>query len=548
MSKKSLDVIRRGWLGWGKTGAKTHYRPNYLLSGYTIPALDVEQSGEMFRFGAQNGMVGFDFDSLSGYWATKGPTLYMHMRLSNDPDLTIKEILDEYYSAFGPASEHIRKYFDYWIAYTKKISGGGVGYGNANEAAEKYSIEQFTAPGKILDEALKAAAKSKDKNHLERVKFIRLGWQHAKMCVEFSHLYKNNKFTEARKKLNEIIAFRRKYEDTFFCDLAAAYSAEVRGYKGLKDFMTGKFRNFHAPKFQWKNFKRSECHEIKGFKPSTWSLALPEKVNSGHIVFKYDAGMDNSFVEAELNILARNLNVTNALAISFDNKNWQNIGENIAKKRFDLTKLVKDRQLFYLKFSSARKPGKDKTEMTLISFRLDFTRKNPDAVPVRKKPVLGTGWLDFNSQWFYRKDLNNKGLAKADMNVKTFSSKDWIPVKVPAKLDSTPVGPYLGHGWYSTVFDVKKDWAGRSIDILFTAIDKEGWVYFNGHYVGEHTVKSEKVGVGILYNEPFIIKVPQKYINFGGKNLLQVKNHSAFGASGIWKPVKIRPVDASATY
>ena len=134
------------------------------------------------------------------------------------------------------------------------------------------------------------------------------------------------------------------------------------------------------------------------------------------------------------------------------------------------------------------------------------------------------------------------------MKVKTFSSKDWIPVKVPAKLDSTPVGPYLGHGWYSTVFDVRKDWAGRSIDILFTAIDKEGWVYFNGHYVGEHTVKSEKVGVGILYDEPFIIKVPPKYINFGGKNLLQVKTYSAFGASGIWKPVKIRPVDASATY
>ena len=109
MSEKSLNVIRRGWLGWGKTGAKTHYRPNYLLSGYTIPALDVEQSGEMFRFGAKNGMVGFDFDSLSGYWATKGPTLYMHMRLSNDPDLTIEEILKEYYSAFGPASELDRK-------------------------------------------------------------------------------------------------------------------------------------------------------------------------------------------------------------------------------------------------------------------------------------------------------------------------------------------------------------------------------------------------------------------------------------------------------
>ena len=550
MSKKSLDVIRRGWLGWGKTGAKTHYRPNYLLSGYTIPALDVEQSGEMFRFGAKNGMVGYSFDSLSGYWATKGPTLYMHMRLSNNPDLTIEEILKEYYSAFGPAGALIRKYFDHWIAYTKKLSGGGVGFGNANQAADKYTVEQFAESGKILDQAVKLAAKSKDKKHLERVKFIQLGWQHAKMCVEFSHLYKNNKFTEARKKINEIIAFRRKYEDTFFCDLAAAYSAEVRGYKGLKDFMTGKFRNFHDPKLQWKTFKRSECHEFKGFRPSTWSLALPPKVKTGHVTYKYDAGKNNSFVEAELNVFARNAKVDNKVELSFDNKNWQIIGKNIEKKKIILNKLVKDKQTFYIRFTSWRKQGipETNTDMTLISFRMDFTKKNPDAVPVRKKPELGTGWLDFNPKWFYKKDVKNQGLAKNEMDVKSFSAKDWIPVNVPAKLDSTPVGPYLGYGWYSTLFDVKKDWEGRSIDILFTAIDKEGWVYFNGHYVGEHTVKSEKVGVAILYDEPFIIKVPPKYINFGGKNLLQVKTYSAFGASGIWKPVKIRPVDASATY
>ena len=548
MSKKDLEVIRRGWLGWGRTGAKIHYRPNYLLSGYTIPALDVEQSGEMFRFGAQNGMVGFDFDSLSGYWSTKGPTLYMHMRLSNDPDLTIETILKEYYSAFGPAADLIRKYFDHWIAVTKKLSGGGVGYGNANQAAELYTVAQFDESGRILDAAIKAAAKSKDKNHLERVKFIRLGWQHARMCVEFSHLFKENKFTEARAKLNEIIAFRRKYEDTFFCDLAAASSAESRGYKGLADFIRGKFRNFHAPRFQWKNFKRSECFEIKGFIPSTWSLALRKNVKSGHITYKYDAGKNNSFNDAKISVYARNLHVTNILEISFDNKTWTKIASDISKKTFDITKFVTGKPLFYLRFSSARRKDDKNVQMTLISFRLDFTKKNPEAVPVRAKPVLGSGWLEFNPKWFYRKDLKNQGLAKNEMNVKTFSPKNWIPVKVPAKLDATPVGPYLGHGWYSTVFDIRKDWDGRSLDILFMAIDKEGWVYFNGHYVGEHTVKSEKVGVGVLYNEPFIIKVPAKYINFGGKNLLQVKTHSSFGASGIWKEVKIRPVDASATY
>ena len=548
MSEKSLNIIRKGWLGWGKTGAKTHYRPNYLLSGYTIPALDVEQSGEMFRFGAKNGMVGFDFDSLSGYWATKGPTLYMHMRLSNNPDLTIAEILNEYYSAFGPASGLIRKYFDHWIAYTKKLTSGGVGYGNANEAADKYSVEQFAESGKILEEALKLAAKSPDKNHLERVKFIQLGWLHAKMCVEFSHLYKNNRFTEAREKINEIIAFRRKHEDTFFCDLARAHGAEVRGYKGLKDFMLGKFRNFHEPKLQKKYFKRSECHSIKGLLPSRWSLSLSPEVKSGYITYKYAAGKDNAFTEADLTISARNVKLTNKIDISYDNKNWQTVGENVARQKFNLNKWVKDKAVFYIRFSTAHRIKNDQTQLALISFRLDYSKKNPDAVPIRKKPELGTGWLDFNPQWYYRKDLHNKGLTKKEMNVKTFSDKNWLPVKVPARLESTPVGPYLGYGWYSTRFDVRKDWEGRSLDILIGAVDEQAWVYFNGHKVGEHSIESEKVGIDILWNEPFIIKVPAKYINYGGKNLLQVKTHASRGAHGIWKAVKIRPVDASATY
>jgi len=209
--------------------------------------------------------------------------------------------------------------------------------------------------------------------------------------------------------------------------------------------------------------------------------------------------------------------------------------------------LVKDKSEFYLRFTAKRNDKTpEKGGLALISYRLDYTKKNPDVVPPRKQIDTVTGWLDFNPQWFFKKDPHNKGLAKSEMDVKTFSGKNWTPVSVPAPLETTPVGPYLGFGWYSTVFEVKKDWEGRSIDLLFTGIDKEGWVYFNGHYVGEHTVKSENVSVRVLYGEPFIINVPAKYINFGGKNLLQVKIHSGFGSSGIWNKVKFRPVDASA--
>ena len=546
MSERELETIRQGWLGWGKRKATIHYRPNYLLSGYTIPALDVEQSGEMFRFRAQNGMVGFDFDSLSGYWATKGPTLYMHMRLSNDPDLTIAEILNEYYSAFGPAADLIRKYFDHWIAVTKKVKKQ-ISFRDANITAEIYTVDHFTESGKILEEAIKLAAKSQDKKHLERVKFIQLGWLHGRMCVEFSHLYKDNKFNEARAKLNEIIKFRRKHEHTFFCDLASASSAEKYGYKNLKALLEGKSRHHHEPALTPGKFQKKACHAFSNLKPSKWGLSLPGKSASGFVIYKYNAGKNNAFVEADLSLRARNTRINNQLDISFDGKNWQKVEENIARKNIRLTGLVKDKSEFYLCFTAKRNDKTpEKGGLALISYRLDYTKKNPDVVPPRKQIDTVTGWLDFDPEWFFKKDPHNKGLAKSEMDVKTFSGKNWTPVSVPAPLETTPVGPYLGFGWYSTVFEVKKDWEGRSIDLLFTGIDKEGWVYFNGHYVGEHTVKSEKVSVRVLYGEPFIIKVPAKYINFGGKNLLQVKIHSAFGSSGIWNKVKFRPVDASA--
>ena len=546
MSERELETIRQGWLGWGKRKATIHYRPNYLLSGYTVPSLDVEQSGEMFRFGAQNGMVGFDFDSLSGYWATKGPMLYVHMRLSNDPDLTIETILNEYYSAFGPASGLIRKYFDHWIAVTKKVKKQ-IGFRNADITAEIYTVDHFTESGKILEEAIKLAAMSKDKKHLERVKFIQLGWLHGRMCVEFSHLYKDNKFNEARAKLNEIIKFRRKHEHTFFCDLASASSAEKYGYKNLKGLIEGKFRHHHEPALTPGKFQKKACHAFSNLKPGKWGLSLPGNKESGFVIYKYNAGKNNAFVEANLSLRARNTRINNQLDISFDGKNWQKVAENVAKKQINLTSYVKNRAEFYLRFTAKRNERTpEKGCMALISYRLDFTKNNPEVILPRRKIDTVTGWLDFEPKWFFKKDPHNKGLAKSEMDVKTFSSKNWTPVSVPAPLETTPVGPYLGFGWYSTVFEVKKDWEGRSIDLLFTGIDKEGWVYFNGHYVGEHTVKSENVNVRVLYGEPFIIKVPVKYINFGGKNLLQVKIHSGFGSSGIWNKVKFRPVDASA--
>ena len=132
------------------------------------------------------------------------------------------------------------------------------------------------------------------------------------------------------------------------------------------------------------------------------------------------------------------------------------------------------------------------------------------------------------------------------MMPETFDLSKWIKVPVPSRLDATPIGQYCGYGFYGAKFKLPADWAARDVHFLFHAIDEQAWVYVNGKQVGEHSEKSEKVDIGVLWDEPFIVKVKADDLRPGKENVIVVKIHNLKGASGIWKKVQFRPVDASA--
>jgi len=546
MKERQATAIMNAWKGWFKTGIRMHYRPNYLLSGYTLPALDLKQSGEMLKYAGQHGMIGFDYDSLLGYWSTKGPMLYMHMRLGTNPNLSIDTILKDYYSAFGPAAVAVENYFNYWIEYTKKLPHGGVDFGNAREAGELYPLEVFEKPEQILEKALELAKKSTLPEFAERVRFLQNGLKHGKISTEFSHLFVKNKFTVAREKLDELIEFRRKHESDFISDYTAAQYAEMKGYKNLANFMIGKFKYFSDPHLKYSQFKKSSVAELSGMFPSRWSLALPKNKKTGYVVFKYEAGTNNSFVDAELNIFSKASRIKNTLEISFDGKIYQLVDSDVKKKKINLTSLVKGKKVFYMRYTATRKVETNEVEMTLIRFRMDYAKARPEEIKERPKLKIGTGWIHFTPTWYFKKDVKNVGISAKEMAVANFSLNGWTEVEVPARLEATAVGPYLGTGWYAAEFNVRQDWAARAVDFLFEGVDEQAWVYLNGKLIGEHSVKSEGVGIGILWNEPFIIHAKAEFIKPGAKNILMVKTHASKGAHGIWKPVKIRPVDASA--
>jgi hypothetical protein len=112
---------RDDWQAWSSAGASLYLRPNWWDYEAGAPALALHREGGFFAFTRENGSVGFDFDSIIGYWGTQGLRYYMIARLSSRPDLTVDDVIDEFVSAFGAAAPAIRDYISYWEAFTESV-------------------------------------------------------------------------------------------------------------------------------------------------------------------------------------------------------------------------------------------------------------------------------------------------------------------------------------------------------------------------------------------------------------------------------------------
>ena len=234
MPDDALQWIEQQWLGWKKTGMRMGYRPNYLHDGYVMPHFDTWQSGRFFQFAHQHGMEGACFDSLTGQWATHGLRLYVHLRLMADPERSIEEIRHEYFSGFGPAADEVERYWDYWEDYAnenmmrflKLFRDVGFRYRAYPLCAhEAYPPKSFEPGRAMLDEAVKAAREAPSPEYAERVRFLQIGLEHARLTVNLAAEFggqrqvPEQRLPNARKALAELVRFRKTHEHTYFSDL-----------------------------------------------------------------------------------------------------------------------------------------------------------------------------------------------------------------------------------------------------------------------------------------------------------------------------------------
>ncbi|MFA5240586.1 MAG: DUF4838 domain-containing protein [Phycisphaerae bacterium] len=248
LDKTNRNNTNDRWKGWSATGASLYLRPNYFLAGYCLPFIFAHQFGDDYKFAYNHGMVATDFDSLTAMFGTQGPNLYMVARLNDNPNMSVEEVLDDYYSTFGKAAPEIKNYFDLWEKLTskrdnefmKKYPDGG--WNTVGWSGHKlYTISDVEKASEILESAKKLA--QGDDDALARVRFLEKGLKHTRLTLETMNVfeeYKANRTDDALKSkfkdaLRALDDYRHEIRNDQVVNLPFLIKLEAwRGWQGWR--------------------------------------------------------------------------------------------------------------------------------------------------------------------------------------------------------------------------------------------------------------------------------------------------------------------------
>lgn len=197
-TEEASKEFRDDWDGWSRTGARLLFRPNITLGSHNMPVHYARRAGADIQYAFRRGVMATDLDSLTGMWATQGPSLYVIARAQLPVDKKVDEILDEYYEAFGPANKTVKEYFDYWESVTEPVTWkrwhaivdkyklqdpDGLNFRTFYKAAhELYTPEVMEKARRLLQIAADRAAGNEAAS--KRVEFLAKGLRDAQLTLD----------------------------------------------------------------------------------------------------------------------------------------------------------------------------------------------------------------------------------------------------------------------------------------------------------------------------------------------------------------------------
>ena len=244
--------FRNDWKGWSTTGARLIFRPNITLGSHNMPVHFARRVGADIQHAFRHGVLATDLDSLTGMWATQGPSLYVIARSQLPVDKTVDEILDEYYGAFGSAKVAVKQYFDYWERVTEPVTRkrwqaivnrygrqdpDGLNFRTFYKVAhEIYTPEVMNEGRRLLRVAAERAAAEETASR--RVGFLAKGLRDAQLTLETQEAFREFRKTGSRsgfdaafKRLKD---FRRGLEKEYVVNLS---------YVSFQENLTWKIRD-----------------------------------------------------------------------------------------------------------------------------------------------------------------------------------------------------------------------------------------------------------------------------------------------------------------
>jgi hypothetical protein len=247
-SRVESDLFRAEWAGWQKTGCVLFLRPNYTSQAPNFPAFYARTLGEDLKFAMAHGVKGMDFDSLDSQYAAQGPTLYTLANVLNHPDADVNVVLDDFYSAFGPAKPSVKAYFELWESiypkdtmeefakklHAKRKYGAGT-YGPFYVVAgEVFTPDAMTKADALLQTARAQAAA--DPLALARVEWLGKGLKHAELILATQRAYEqgvdSGDKAALKKAYAELKAFRAENADYDAANFAGISAHNEKVWKG----------------------------------------------------------------------------------------------------------------------------------------------------------------------------------------------------------------------------------------------------------------------------------------------------------------------------
>lgn len=556
--------IVKEWVEWSDKGAKLFWRPNLFHTGHGTQHEYSRTLYNDFHTFQKNSLLGFDFDTLTGNWAGQGLSYYIVAEMSSRPEATYEELSQEYFGAFGPAADSVRKYTEYFEGVTQKApqllrdhklvphhTWGGWWPAHVRLVPLFLTPEVVAHAETLLQQAEQDVSQAAP-IYKERLSTIQKGFQHSKIMAEtFRKLQlENPKVKSSYRDKKEVLQPLWDYRQTILTDISVAtvrlFSHEQRIFKLWDAFAQQQieeqkhgFQNAQLIDLveEWRFLPDpaagKDVHKI-GFDDTSWRKMSAndwwqrQGFPDYHGTAWYRKTFETPALKTGQKAMLQFQGVDGTAEVFL---NDQKIGTHVVQKDFTGWD-----EPFSFDVTKTLRPGKNTVAVKVESKSLDTASGINQPVTLLIGIPPGETY-PLQKGWEFRNDPNNQGLRE-QWNTLQGEKTHWASIKIAQPWrESLPGIAESKIGWYRLNFEVPNlSDTGEKVLLRFNSVDSETRMWVNGIQVNERGYPHN--GNYDSWNEVFEVDITDA-VKAAAQNTLAIRVESEKKNAGITGDVSL---------